>query len=926
MNTLRTSTLALACSLALGLAACGGGGSAPELIGKAKESLAAGDAKAAQIHLKNALQRDGTSAEARFLLGRLLLDANNPVAALVELDKAASAGYPQAELVPVHARALLEGRESRKLIERYAATELQDPKAQADLLVLLSRAQQRLDKPTEARTALDRALKLVPGHTSAEVDTARMEAGAGDMDGAMRRAEALVVRAAQSADAWRLLGDLQVVHKKDPAAARSAYEKAVAAAPKSLEAHQALISHLLGMPDLVAAEAALKVANGQVGKPPVLQFLSATMEMERGRLDPAHEQVQALLKIAPEDGRIALLAGQIEYLRERYAEAESHLARALALPGSGWRARLLLTQTYLRLQDAPRALQALQPMLELPEKHPRVLALAGEAHLLLGETRRAEDYFRQAAALDPKDMRSRTLLALGQVNNKSQEARGLAELRELSTSFESPVADLALVHTFIRKGDVNAALEAIDAIEHKSPGKGLAPMLRAQVLRAQGKLQESDAALHEALKRDPKYLPAALFLARQDLAAKQPERAVQRVAAVVKADPDNAVTRLAWLNLREQAGEAPATIEAELKELVKQQPQLARVRQALATAQLRQGRLADALATAQQSVAALPTEAALVEQLAELQLRSREWVLAAKTLEQLADLRPSSPEPLVRLAELERQRERPREALAHLKKAVSLRANHGPAQRLLVLVEAELGNVEQARRLVKDIAAIPGLEAHAAATEGDLEYQQQQWGVAESAYRRALARNATLPDVPAKLLRVLHVSGKKAEADSFARDWVKDHPRDYAVLNYQGDSALNQRDNAGARAYYERSLAIYAEQPLVMNNLAWILQQQGDLKRAEKLVRDAQRFAPGEAALHDTLSGILSAAGQHESALAAQRQALQFDSNAVYRVNLARRLLAAGRKDAARDELQAVKQLGDRYPGQAEVTELLGKV
>lgn len=925
MNTLRTSTLALACALVLGLAACGGD-SAPELIGKAKDSLAAGDTKAAQIHLKNALQKDGASAEARFLLGRLLLEANNPVAALVEFDKAAAAGYAQAELVPLHARALLDARESRKLVDRYGSTTLQDPKAQADLLVQLSRAQQRLEKPDAARAALDQALQLVPGHTGAEVDKARMEAGGGDLEGAMRRAEALVARDPKAADAWRLLGDLLAVHRKDAVAARSAYEKAAAAAPKSLEAHQSLIGHLLGMPDLVAAEAALKTAQQQVGRPPVLLFLSAAIEMERGRLDAAHEQVQALLKAAPEDGRVALMAGQVEYLRERYSEAEAHLARALALPGSGTRARLLLAQTYLRLQDAPRALQALQPLLEQAEKAPRVLALAGEAQLMMGETRRAEEYFKQAAAQDPKDMRSRTLLALGQVGNKSQEARGLAELRELSVSFESPVADLALVHTFIRKGDVNAALEAIDAIERKTPGKGVAPLLRAQVLRAQGKAQEADAQLQESLKRDPKYLPAALFLARQDLAAKQPQAAVKRVEAVVKADPDNAVTRLAWLNLREQAGEAPAVLEAELKELVKQQPQAARARQALVQNQLRQGRLADGLNTAQQSVAAMPTEAALVEQLAELQLLSREWVLAAKTLEQLAELRPSSPEPLLRLAELERQRERPREALPHLKKAVSLRPSHAPSQRLLVLVEAELGNLEQARRLVKDMAAIQGLEAHAAATEGDLEHMQQQWAVAESAYRRALARNAALPEVPAKLMRVLQVSGKKAEAETFARDWLKDHPRDYLLLNYQGDHALNQRDNAAARGFYERSLALNPEQALVLNNLAWLAQQQGDLKRAEQYARNALRLAPGEAPVHDTLAAILSAAGQHEPAIAAQRQALQFDGNAVYRVGLARRLLAAGRKDAARDELQAVQQLGDRYPGQAEVKELLGKV
>jgi cellulose synthase operon protein C len=922
LSTFRTGALALATCLFL--AACGGA-SAPELVAKAKEALAAKDAKAAQIHLKNALQQDANLAEARFLLGRVLLDGGDVKGALVELDKAEQAGFRASELAPVYARALLEFRESRKLVDKYGSVKLDDPSAQAELMVYLSRAQGRLDKREEALATLQQALAVKPGHPMAEVELARATADAGDMQGAMERVDGLIAKS-PTAEAWRLKGDLEAVFRKDLAAARKAYEKAVETDPKSTEARLTLIGHLVSVRELNAAEEAVKQAKAAVGQPPMLRYYAAVVEMERGRLDTAYEQVEQLQKLAPEEPRIALLAGQIEFLRNRFQQAEVQLTRAVAHAGNSAAPRMLLAQTYLRLQDPARALQTLQPLLEQGGKNARVQALAGEASMMLGETRRAEEYFKSAAELDPNDARSRTLSAVGKLTSNRTEARGLAELRDLSENFESPVADLALVHTFLRKGDVKSALEAIDAIDKKEPGKGIAPLLRSQVLRAQGKAAEADAQLVEALKRDPKYLPAALFQARQDLAAKQPAKAVERVAAVVKADPGNVVTQLAWFNLRQQAGEPLEPIEKELAELVKRQPQVARARQALVQLQLRRGRLAEAAASAQQAVSALPTEASLVEQLADVQLRQREFVLAAKTLEQLADLRPSAPEPLLRLAELERLRERPRDAMAAVKKAIALRANHPAALRMQIVLEAELGNVEQARRLAKDMGALPGLEAAAAAAEGDLESQQQQYGVAESAYRRALARSAALPDVPAKLMRTLYAAGKKAEAETFAKEWLRDHPADVSLMNFMGDHALNLRDFPTARAHYEKSLAVSNAQPLVLNNLAWLSQQQGDLKRAEQFARDALRSAPGEPALLDTLSGVLSAAGQHEPALAAQREALQKDSNPVYRVALARRLIAAGQKDAARDELQVVQQLGERYPGQAEVAELLSKV
>lgn len=923
LSTLRFTGLAATLVVVAALAACSQA-TAPELLAQAKQALEKSDAKAAQLHLKSALQLDGQLAEARFLLGKILLEAGDAQGALVELGKAAEAGFPLQQMAELHARALLERRESRKLIETYGDLELKDPKAQAGLLIALGEAQMRLDLAAEARASFERAARLQPDDGRAEVELARLEANAGRHDQALARIDALLSKQSSLVAAWRLKGDLEALHKRNPAAARQAYERAAKEGPKSVDAQMALVGFLLSERDVAGAEKQLAAARAQIGAVAGVRYFSAVIDMEQGRLDAAFEQVQQLLKAAPEDVRVLFLAGQIEFLRDRFLQAESQLTRALSLRNNP-RTRMLLAQTYLRLDDPARAVQALQPLLEEQGRNARVHALAGEAYMMLGESRKAEEQFKRAAELDPKDTRSRTLLALGQVG-QGQDARGLSELRELSESFESPIADLALVGTFIRKGDFEAALKAIDAIERKLPDRGLAPSMRAQVFRAQGKPVEARAALQDALKRDPKYLPAALQLARLDLAAKQPEQAVAQLAAVVKADPSNVASKLAWFNIRMQAGEPAEKLEGELRELIKQQPQVSRSRLALVRLQLRRGDVAGAAASAQEAVAALPTESELYEQLAEVQVRQRDFTLAVKSLQKLAELRPRAPEALVRLAEVELLAGRQREALVSVRKALALRATHGPALRMQVMLEAELGNLAAARRLVKDMQQLPGLEALASAAEGDLESSQQQYGVAVSAYRRALARNAALPEVPAKLHRVLRAAGKQDEADAFARDWFKDHPRDVALINYLGDIALAQNRLAEARQHYERSLGLAAEQALVLNNLAWIAVQQGDAQRAEAWVREALRIAPGEAALHDTQSAYLALAGQHEQALAAQRRALSLDANPAYRVGLARRLIVAGRKDAARDELQAVQQLGDRYPGQAEVSDMLTKL
>ena len=59
-----------------------------ELLAAAKENLQKKEPKTAVVQLKNALQQDPSSAEARFLLGQALLDSGDAVGAEIALRRA----------------------------------------------------------------------------------------------------------------------------------------------------------------------------------------------------------------------------------------------------------------------------------------------------------------------------------------------------------------------------------------------------------------------------------------------------------------------------------------------------------------------------------------------------------------------------------------------------------------------------------------------------------------------------------------------------------------------------------------------------------------------------------------------------------------------------------------------------------------------
>ena len=76
-------------ALLTGLLAGCGGDNPDSLVASGKEFLAKNDNKAAIIQFKNALQQSPDLGEARFLLGKALLEGGDPRGAEVELRRAA---------------------------------------------------------------------------------------------------------------------------------------------------------------------------------------------------------------------------------------------------------------------------------------------------------------------------------------------------------------------------------------------------------------------------------------------------------------------------------------------------------------------------------------------------------------------------------------------------------------------------------------------------------------------------------------------------------------------------------------------------------------------------------------------------------------------------------------------------------------------
>lgn len=891
-----------------------------EELSAAQAAMAKRDHKTATIHLKNVLEQEPERKEARLLLGKALLEAGDANAAEVEFSKASRLGVAAEEVAPLHAAAWVAKRDPRKAIELFGAVELKAPVAMAELKLALASAHNALGKREPAKALVEQALSLQPQGVNTRLAWARVLLGEGQADQGLAVVESLLKEDAKLAEAWRLKGDHATLRRALPEA-RQAYAAAVEADPRHMVAQAALLTTLMLQRDLDEARKRLEALKKRVGQNGEVLYFGAALALEARELGPAFDQIQQLLKIAPDDPRALMLAAHIEVQRENFLPAEAHLNRLLGRGVDNPAVRGLLAHTFLRRDEPRAALEALGSLVEAGNDA-RVQALAGEALMRMGEVRKAEAHFRRAVELNPQDSRSRILLAMREASAGSVD-KGLSQLQDIAAELDNPAADLAIVATLVRKGDYAAALKAIDQAAAKLPA-GSADSMRASVHLMQGERTKARALWEQALRTNPKLLAAAQQLARLDQIEGKSKDSAARFEAVVKADPSQVEAKLAWLAARQQAQEPAEPLLATARQIAKEHPKSAPAQIAWVRMVQQRQDVAAALQAAQDAAAGLPNEPQLIELIGQLQMQQRDFKLAALSFKRLAELKPSSAAALMRLVEVEVAQRDYAGALATARRAQALQPGRMDTQRALVALETEAGNVAGARRILKEIQAQPGREAFAFALEGDLESNQRNWDAARAAYKRALERGGQLADVPGKLHSSLLAAGKDGDAQSFERQWLADHAEDWAFRLYLGNLALVRGAHELARQHFEQIIKGQPGHAVARNNLAWLLLRGGELAAAETQLQQALALRPGDVEILDTQAQLLSRQGKHEQALQVQRRVVGVESgNPARRVALARLLMAAKQPEEARSELQAVLKLGDQYPGQAEVRQLL---
>lgn len=920
MRSLASGLVAFALLALATLAGCADK-SAPALVEKGRQELASKNFSAASIQLKAALQIDPQAPEARYLLGLTLLEEGNPGAAATELQKAAELNHDKAVVLPALARAWLASGQYKRVVNEYEKTVLAAPRPSAELKASVAHAWAALGERERSESAVAEALRMDPACAPALVLQTRQVAASGRFDEALRMVQDLLARDPTQHEAWFLKGELLQLAKQDGAGALASYQRALVEQKAYFPAHRAIINMMLRQGDAAGVEAQVLKLKAAAPTHAQTTFAEAQLAFMKSDYRRAKQHVQAILKAAPDNSSALHLAGALEFQDGSMLIAKNHLTKALQSNPRLQSARRLLARVELRMGQSAAALAVLQPILASPLPDPKAAAIAGDAELQRGHPAAAEAFFAKAVASVPDDPRYRTAVAVSQLARGGGDA-ALAELQSIASKDKGVVADLALISARLQRGEMASALSAADALVGKQAQSPDALATRGRIHARMKNLAKSREDFERALTLDPKYFPAALALAEADVAEGKPQSARKRFEKQLEADPGNYMASLALADLTAKAGGSLEDVVQTLAEGIKQSPAAVPLRVALVNAYLSKRIASRALESAQQANASLPGRPEIVEVLGHAQLASGDAQQALSSYRQLANLNPRSAEPHLRLANTYLTIGDRASAERSLRAALDLDPKSEIAQKRLMQLALADKRPQDALAVARAMQKQDPKNPAGYIFESDLLLKQKDTKGAKSALRAGL-KSTDSSLIAQRLHMHLRAGGAPQEAAQFAADWERNKPADAAFDVYMSHVDIGAGDQAQAEKRLRRVIAALPSHADALNNLSWLLIKRGD-KQALDLARRANDAAPGQPAYMDTLAMALAADGQVKPALELQRKAVEAAPEMpVLRLNLARMALQAGDKKLARDELEKLAKLGDRFASQPEVAKLM---
>lgn len=417
-----------------------------------------------------------------------------------------------------------------------------------------------------------------------------------------------------------------------------------------------------------------------------------------------------------------------------------------------------------------------------------------------------------------------------------------------------------------------------------------------QIERSLSRVSDKKAAfdlLERITDQDKGLTEARLALAATAVAAGDGERAVQEAEAAIAIDPVNELTAITAARFAKDgpAGQAPGL--AILEKFLSRKPKAIEARFAYARMLAADERKQDARNQFELALKQEPESPAILFSLGQLAYQTDQKELALDYLDRYIALpatvqRDNNPA-LLFLGQITEELKRYPESIAYYGK-VGQGTQYLDARIRRAIVMGSAGQVEQGREVLRSTSVGSARErARLTSAEAEIlrvaERDKEAFELLDAAVLKQKENTDLLYDhaMAAERIDQIEVMEKSLRK---VISLTPDSAHAYNALGYTlADRNLRLKE---AKELIEKALSISPDDPHILDSMGWVLYRQGDLKGAEKFLRQAYDQAP-EAEVSTHLGEVLHMAGRLAEARELWAKARELDpDNKILTSTLAR--------------------------------------
>ncbi len=468
------------------------------------------------IYLKNQVKDDPDNAQARYLLAKTYQKNNNIKGAENEFKKALNLDPESSKIRFDYAELLLENwkyQELYKVLDQSFAIE--EKEKESKRLVLITFAYLGEGKIPQAKMAISQA-KYLKNTNKVQLALARIAAFEGDYNKAEVIIEQLLQKSEDNFNILLLKARL-AEYQKHYKQAQTIYKKLLIQRPGNLFLLIRLAHMKYNLKQYKTIEKDLNVILNYNSLIPQANFLMALVKYSQGDYNAAEQFGQKVLSVVPDHYESMYIIGRADFKLKRMHQAEKYFTKILFRYPEELEVQYTLARIYLSQNKVEQAAPILESITkEQLEKNPKVYMMLGKMYLMLNNNDKARDVFYAIKKIAPNDsLLIKNLiqlqLALGDIDNAILELKNLDQKVVEKSSLD---IQFLRVMSYIRDENLIKAKSLLAELKKIAVDDPNIYSLSGDLAFAENMYDSASTLYHEALKINPKFIPAYLGLSK----------------------------------------------------------------------------------------------------------------------------------------------------------------------------------------------------------------------------------------------------------------------------------------------------------------------------------------------------------------------------------------------------------------------------